>query len=175
MRRTRDALHEAMLVLIASKPFDKITVRDITAKAEVGYATFFRHYPSKEALLEETAAGQIRQLVEMSLPAFEAIDSYASCLALCSYVDEHRALWSALLSGGAQQTMREELIRVSTEVASMLPSKGVVTEVGIIVSSSSIVEILSWWLRQPKVVPSEEIAAVLNRLVIGPIVQLQEG
>ena len=55
--RSRHALHQALLALLEEKPFDQITVREISARAGTGYATFFRHYPTKEALLSVRRLG----------------------------------------------------------------------------------------------------------------------
>jgi AcrR family transcriptional regulator len=83
------------------KPFDDITVRDLSARAGIGYATFFRHYPSKAALLDDIASDEIRELMAFALPEVIASDTRAAALALCRQVDERRALWSVLLTGGA--------------------------------------------------------------------------
>ncbi len=171
MVRSRAALHHALLALIVARSFGEITVRDIATQAGVGYATFFRHYPSKEALLEDAAADQIRQLVSMFLPVRLPIDTHASCVALCKYVDQHRGLWSALLRGGAQHSMRDELARVSMEVAGTVSNanKWLPAELGVAVTASSTVEILSWWLRQPVRVPVKQVAQILDRLVMAPL------
>jgi len=166
--RSRKALHGALLKLIVAKPFNEVTVRDITAAANIGYATFFRHYPSKEALLEAAAANELRQVLKISMPIIDAGDSRASCVTLCTYVHKNRALWSALLAGGAQQTMREELIRVSRENALTRSKPGVPTEVAIMVCVGSIVEILSWWLRQSDIA-IDQAADLLNDLAVVPI------
>lgn len=66
VRRTRRLLGEALLELIQSKNFDAITIRDITEQADIGYATFFRHYESKEELLAEQLEQIIRQLEDVA-------------------------------------------------------------------------------------------------------------
>src|SRR5690242_17538395 len=92
MARSRAALGEALLTLLEAKAFDQLTVREIAQTATVGYATFFRHYPDKEALLNDVAAQQVRDLLALALPVLYAADSRAACLALCRFVDEHRRL-----------------------------------------------------------------------------------
>ncbi|MGH8629312.1 MAG: TetR/AcrR family transcriptional regulator, partial [Burkholderiales bacterium] len=99
--RTREALRAALLELLETTPLEQITIRDIAARAGIGYATFFRHHPTKESLLDDVAAEQIGRLVELSVPLLDFRDTRAASRALCSYVDEHRALWSRLLTGGA--------------------------------------------------------------------------
>src|SRR5689334_4808121 len=49
--RTRNLLAQALVALTLEKNYDAVTIREITDRAEIGYATFFRHYPDKDALL----------------------------------------------------------------------------------------------------------------------------
>lgn len=166
--RSGAALRDALLRLLGSKPFDQITVRDICAEAGVHYATFFRHHPGKEALLESVATDQIAASVALTLPIKDAGDDRGSLDALCAYVEDHRALWSILLNGGAGAAMREEWLRQARVVAetreavrSWLPK-----ELGTICSTSLIVETISWWLRQPEGNWSAaHVADILDRLI----------
>jgi AcrR family transcriptional regulator len=149
--RSGVALRDALLRLLGRKPFEQITVRDICAEAGVHYATFFRHYASKEALLDTLAADQIATSVELTLPIRDAGDERGSLHALCAYIDEHRALWSVLLNGGAGATMRAEWLRAARIVAESREPVGswLPKELGTICSTSLIVETVAWWLAQP--------------------------
>jgi AcrR family transcriptional regulator len=49
--RTRAALQEAALTLFQRQGFDGTTVAEIAAAAGVSHMTFFRHFPTKEAVL----------------------------------------------------------------------------------------------------------------------------
>ena len=171
MVRTRAALDAAMLALLEEKPLDQITVREIARTADVGYATFFRHYPDKEALLNGLAAKQIRDLLDLALPLMFAKDSRATCLALCAFVEEHRKLWTTLLTGGAAAAMRQELLLQAKQVAldrhpatDWLP-----TDLVIAWAVGGVIEILTWWLHQEEGYPSEAIASTLDHLVVSPI------
>jgi AcrR family transcriptional regulator len=175
MLRSRAALAGALLALIELRPFEQITVREIAAEAGVGYATFFRHYENKEALLDDVAADQVRQVVARALPAFDQVDSRASCMVLCTYVEENRKIWSALFTSGAQKAVREELVRVSMEIASTRSQGWIPAELGVIVTATSTVEVLSWWLRQPEKVPAEQVAKMLDWLIMSPLSRLGSG
>lgn len=166
--RSARALREALLRLLERSPLEQITIREICREAGVHYATFFRHHTTKEALLDHIAAHQIRHLVQLTLPIRAQASDLESIRALCAYVEEHRALWTALLNGGAGATMREEWLRQARIVAadqgpanSWLP-----LELGTICSVSMIAETVSWWLDQEiGAFSSEEIATILHRLV----------
>jgi hypothetical protein len=113
--KSKQALHRGLLSLIAEKEFSEILVDDILARSRVSRATYYRHYPTKEALLEQVGNTEIERLVELSVPLLSSEDTRASCLALCRYVKSHRALWSALLTGGAAGAMRDIYYRLWVE------------------------------------------------------------
>ena len=52
-RKTRDSIFSAFTELVSKKDFDKITVGEIIEKADVGRATFYAHFETKEFLLKE--------------------------------------------------------------------------------------------------------------------------
>ena len=156
-----------MLRLLEAKPLDQITVREIAAEADIHYATFFRHHPTKDALLDHIAAEQIEALVALTLPVLDSTDSLSAFTALCRYVDDHRALWTALLTGGAGGTMRAALLGISRDLApDRAPSDHwLPTDLATICAVSLIVETLAWWLAQPAEAYSvAAVAAILDRL-----------
>ena len=168
--RTQAALRAALLALLEEKPFEQVTVRDITARATVGYATFFRRYPDKEALLHDVAAREIAQLLAMTLPILFTVDSRASTQALCAYLWEHRKLWSALLTGGASATLKQEFVRQAQERAAESPSPDswLPGDLNVVFSVSATVEILSWWLNQAEPPGVAQMAEILDSLVVTP-------
>jgi AcrR family transcriptional regulator len=176
IKRTRAALLSALLSLLEEKAFDQITIRDIAGRADIGYATFFRNYDSKGAVLHELAADQIRQLIDLAFPAIEGNNGRAAALALCTFVDEHRRLWTALLTGGAAGIVREEFIRQGAQVKTMSSRRAwLPLELANIVGVSATVEILAWWLQRGRGVTVEKMARILDRLVISPLVKPREG
>ena len=172
VERSRAALRDALLALIEERAVEQITIRDITARAGAGYATFFRHYPDKAALLHDLAATEIAALLERTLPILVSVDTRASCLTLCSYVDEHRQLWSALLTGGAAATLREEFIRQARVIAGPYrqPGAWLPEELAVVFGVSGTVELLTYWLNHPQDFTLERIAELVDRLVIAPVV-----
>ncbi len=172
MLRTRAALRLALLSLIQHRPFDQISIREIVAEAGIGYATFFRHYGGKEALLEDVASVEISELFQLSFPVLSAAGNRASALALFQHVAAKRGIWTALLTGGAAGVMREEFIRIARDEGpgAIENPRWLPTELGVIFGVSGFFEILAWWLRQPEDYPLDKVAEYLDRLVITPTV-----
>ena len=180
VERTRKALRAALLRLLEEQSFDQITIRDISASAGAGYATYFRHYPDKAALLNDLAAVGISELLERALPILYAVDTRSSCLTLCRYVDERRQLWSTLLTGGAAGTLREEFVRQARLIAAAgaqdsppgkRPGSWLPEDLAVVFGVAGVLEILAWWLQHPSAFTLEETADILDRLVVAPILQ----
>jgi AcrR family transcriptional regulator len=63
VRRTRRALEEAVLALAEERDFYSITIRDITARAEINRATFYLHYRDKEDVIARALDTLFEELV----------------------------------------------------------------------------------------------------------------
>jgi AcrR family transcriptional regulator len=68
VRRTRDALGDALIALMQEKPFDTITVQDVLDRAHVSRSTFYSHYSDKDDLLMSDAE-EFFEAISMSLSA----------------------------------------------------------------------------------------------------------
>lgn len=166
--RSREALRGAMLALIEERPFDQISIRDITNRAEVSYPVFFRQYATKEQLLGDIAEEEVRRLLSHSLPLFDARKARESVHTLCRYVDEHRVLWTRLLTGGAASNMQREFKRIAHEInLSREPSNPwLPSDLAIPFVVSGLFEILAWWLRQPGDYPREAVEKLIDALIV---------
>lgn len=173
-KKTRDALHVAMLELLAEKPFDEIQILDLTHRAKVGYATFFRHYEGPADVLGEVASGQIRELFEMAIPAFQRSDSEAGLLRVCRYVFDRRALWHTLLTGGAADRVRGEFVRQARDWSRRGDGKptSVPVDLGTVCAAGSTIDALAWWLKEGPAHSPEEMSGFINRLIIAPFVKV---
>lgn len=53
IRRTKSAIKEAFIDLLNEKEIEKITIQDITKRADINRGTFYLHFEDKYLLLDE--------------------------------------------------------------------------------------------------------------------------
>ena len=138
---------------------------------------FFRRYPDKEALLNDVAAREISQLLAMTLPILYTVDHRASTQALCAYLWEHRKLWSALLTGGAAATLKDEFVRQAQQLAATQQTRHawLPGDLSVVFAVGATIEVLAWWLKQADPPSVNEMAEILDRLIVTPSLTLAPG
>ncbi|MFD1988570.1 TetR/AcrR family transcriptional regulator [Paenibacillus nicotianae] len=62
--RTREAIFEALFELMEEKDFDKITIQNLTERAQINRATFYAHFQDKYELLDEIIKKSAGELIE---------------------------------------------------------------------------------------------------------------
>lgn len=106
--QTREALAEAALRLFADRGFDHVTVDEIAEAAQVSRRTYFRYFPTKEAVVFPDRERRHRRFQEMlaARPADEApVETVRRALmALARDYEENRSrvmLQQRILEGSA--------------------------------------------------------------------------
>lgn len=88
--RSRRMLMDALGALLVKKEFEDISVQEIADEATLNRATFYLHYPDKNALLQAMTAFRFRDLIERRAITF--IDCkgalHAIALGVCDYLAE---------------------------------------------------------------------------------------
>lgn len=166
--RSREALRGAVLSLVQEKSFDEISIREIVARAGVSHPVFYRRYRTKVQILEDIATEELRNLLTLTLPIFNANRHDESLFALCHYIDNHRILWTQLLTGSAGAVMREEFKHIALQLGNIQPriNPWLSTELAASFVASSLFEILVWWLAQPADYPVKNVVKIIDTLVV---------
>ena len=98
-RKTRRSIREAFLELLAAKPLERITVKELAARAEISKATFYLHYHSvfdlSEALQRELVDDVVTHILAECDPLTGSTDLVVE---LFEAFDERRELVDLLIS-----------------------------------------------------------------------------
>jgi AcrR family transcriptional regulator len=111
-RKSRTALQQALLTLIAEKPYAEVTIEDITERADVARATFYAHYRDKPTLLHEVCKDLVEGLTKLvgTVAAQSAVYTGSAVIATFEHAGSHPDLYRLVLSGEGGTTVRTELI-----------------------------------------------------------------
>jgi AcrR family transcriptional regulator len=177
MRRTQQALADAMIALTLEKGYDAVTIRDITEHADVGYTTFFRHYRDKDDLLHDVLAVVFAEFIEhLESQSSTTTEPIKKGILIFRYVQEHAEIIRVLFDS---KTIRNELMTLATQKVichnqsfhhDIIPIE--VLAHNFIVSTLGLIE---WWLENKMPYSPEQMGLIHDILVINPIHQLKQG
>jgi len=88
--RSRRMLMDSLVRLLKMKEFEDISVQEIADEATLNRATFYLHYPDKNALLQAMTAARFRDLIARRGLSFTNCDGALRAIALgvCDYLAE---------------------------------------------------------------------------------------
>jgi AcrR family transcriptional regulator len=169
--RSRQMLMEALLRLLARKEFDDISIQEIADEATLNRATFYLHYPDKNALLQAMTAARFRDLIARRGLSFTNCDGALRAIALgvCDYLAETTGCPSQL----AKMPLEGSIIPV---VEGIFVEGAAHHETAPNVDLALLATTAAWaifgaarrWYQTPHRIPAEEMASKIE-LMVKPI------
>lgn len=166
-RRTRQALHEALIQLIIERDYDEITVMDIADAANVGRSTFYAHFTDKDDLLRSGTVHFRDMLLREHAARRGESASDAPLLSFSRFMTEHlkerKRLYRALQRGRAGPIIWDafrlyvaELVRTELSARARKGTKAYETELAVQFIVGAFMSVLTWWMdRGAKEDPAE--------------------
>ena len=107
VRRTRDALGDALVALMQEKPFETITVQDVLDRAQVSRSTFYSHYSDKDDLLMSDAE-EFFESISMALSVHgDKSDRVFPVMEFFVHLSDVQPFYKALVKSGKFQENME--------------------------------------------------------------------
>jgi AcrR family transcriptional regulator len=153
VRRTRDALGDALIALIQEKPFENITVQHILDRAHIGRSTFYVHYRDKDDLFLSDLEDFLDLMSTLLLRRQEASRRIAPVRELFAHVAEMRQLQTALVAAGKMHDFVEMgqgyFARAIERRLKQLPGSSAIDSHRAAVAhafAGALLSLMSWWL-----------------------------
>jgi len=166
--RSRQMLMESLLRLLTRKEFDDISIQEIADEATLNRATFYLHYPDKNALLQAMTAARFRDLIARRGLSFTNCDGALRAIALgvCDYLAETSGCPGQLAKmplEGSIIPVVEDMFQEGAGKHAMAPG----TDPKLLATAAAwaIFGAARRWHQTPDRVPAEEMAAKIEAMV----------
>lgn len=176
VKRTQTLLARALIDLTLEMGYDAVTIRDLTERAGIGYATFFRHYPDKDALLLDAVDVVLAELQAVLQPQPGVVDHTQEGAAIFRYVQANADLCRVLLdthrSHAIMRRLREEGVLAVLARNAVRSDAVVPPEVAANHLVSAVLALIRWWLEQNMPYPPERMGVIYDELIVSPTYRL---
>jgi AcrR family transcriptional regulator len=169
VRRTQKLLREALIELIEERGFEALTIGELTARAMVSRAAFYRHYQDKYDLVEQIFQEAMSALLN-AVGDLGREHPAEIWVAFFEHIAHYERLYRALLGRKGSpwfvRKMRADLAELIKERGQLSHGPTARTRPGHIFSdefvpdlvSTMFVEAITWWLEHGKPYTPREIA-----------------
>lgn len=178
-RKTRTAIFHAFCELLSQKSFDKMTVEEIINLADVGRATFYAHFETKDFLLKSFCEELFCHLFDAVSPVpchhqhiFDCESRDSVFLHLIKHFEKNDNQILKLFSGqnnelflGYFKNGLDQIVKANLSLFESRRATGIPEDLWISHITSTFTQTLRWWIQNGKKESSETVAEYFYRLV----------
>jgi AcrR family transcriptional regulator len=158
VRRTRDALGDALITLMREKPFDAITIQDVLDLAGVSRSTFYTHFRDKDDLFLSNADDSFHHLANLLTLRAEESRRVAPVREFFAHAASLGEFHDKLVATGKHQDAMElarehfargieqRLAKLALEPANTSVSRAAIAHL----LTGAMFSLVSWWLDSDK-------------------------
>jgi AcrR family transcriptional regulator len=173
VRRTRDALGDALIALMQERPFDDITVQDILDRAQIGRSTFYAHYRDKDDLFLSDVEDFLESMSNLLLRRREASNRIVPVRELLTHFAEMRPLLTALTEADKMCDFLELghgyfARAIDSRLADLPGTRTMPLNQRAAMSQAfagAFLSLATWWMTQPSPAPPEEVDDLFHKMV----------
>jgi AcrR family transcriptional regulator len=166
--RSRRMLMDALARLLTLKEFDDISIQEIADEATLNRATFYLHYPDKNALLQAMTAARFHDLIARRGVSFTNCDGALRAIALgvCDYLTEVTGCPGQLAKMPLEGSIIPVVEGVFQKGAANHPLRpGADLELLATTAAWAIFGAARRWYQTPNRIPAEQMAAKIEAMV----------
>lgn len=178
-RKTKDAIFKALINLLSKKSFSSVTVGEIIQQADVGRATFYAHFETKDFLLKELCVELFEHVFNANkrengnnLNIFKCEEKDGVFLHLFKHIKKNDNNIGKLLSSknndlfleyfknGVREMVKKNINEFKDKKPSMVPNEFWVNHI-----TCTYIETLRWWLNNKMKQTPEEITEYFMQVI----------
>jgi AcrR family transcriptional regulator len=166
--RSRRMLMDSLVRLLKKKEFEDISVQEIADEATLNRATFYLHYPDKNALLQAMTDVRFRDLIERRAITFTNCGGALRAIALgvCDYLVESTGCptrLSRMALEGSIIPIVENMFKEGLALHGTAPG----ADAALLATTAAwaVFGAARRWFQTPNRIPAEEMAARIETMV----------
>jgi len=183
IRRTQKLLGDALIELALERGYENITIQDVTARADIGYRTYFRHYAGLDDLLRDVAQTQLDELEALfRFPRADALpdDLFAYSVEngriLFAYIQEHENIFRVLLLQDSVRFCLQPVIAHARAYAERFFDQFPSGAIDPAIIANHVIyatfALMHWWLENDKSYSLDRMGEIFASLIMRPAWQL---
>lgn len=179
VRYTKMMIQVNFVSLLKQKPLNKITVKEICEAAEINRATFYRYYLDVFDLMEQLE-GEILEELQQTLQIATQQDVHKTLVVILEKMKQNGALYSALFSSNGDPGFPLKIFQTCyAETASYIkaqyPNLDEVRQAWVYVfAAQGSSGILSYWINDGMIEPPEQVADMVETLIVNTLEGLEK-
>jgi len=166
--RSRRMLMDALAKLLIKKELEDISVQEIADEATLNRATFYLHYPDKNALLQAMTSTRFRDLIGRRAITFTDCNGALRAIALgvCDYLTENTSCPGQLARiplEGSIIPLVEDMFKEGLAHHGLAPG----ADAALLATTAAwaVFGAARRWFQTPNRIPAEEMAATIETMV----------
>jgi AcrR family transcriptional regulator len=167
--KTRLALRDALLSLLADRGWDELNIQEICDRANVGRSTFYIHYRSKEDLLAE-GLNDLRDALRLIKPDNAAAHPPLAFMpGLLAHMVEQRQIFKTVIgrrSGHSiERRFRDMVFQLIEHDLARLSLPSLQHQLLARYTAGGVVDIMAWWVDAPEAPKVDVLERLLKEFV----------
>ena len=175
VRRTYKFLWDALMVLLAERDFESITVTDICKRAMVHRTTFYKHYEDKYGLLFHGIQDELNAFyealdsaIEGTAPRKEAADVFAHLVFVFEHVHQREPFYRLMLRNDGSSkfsTLLKKSLAERIEHRVQKEGKQIAMPIELYaqLNAAVMVSMIAWWLENDRPYTPVEMTQFLRQ------------
>lgn len=171
IQKSKQAIMDALIELMAQKDFETITINEIASKANVNRGTIYLHYVDKYALLNECVEVSLTSLMDYCSAGTQTPESAKESMKKTfEYMEDHAFLYTTLLRSGGVPTFHNQLTKMMHQSLEMQVelsgSNGdIPKDIFVHFFASAAASMFEWWFTNSMPYSAAEITEHLWKLM----------